>query len=272
MLYSVEAEMADNITELDATIEGMLNPQRERFAALGAAMQGAGAEPHATLKSLTDFAQAMDFEATKAASDIAAIRVDPTIVHDERHLPRFAEDQRLTEAHAVIDKWNGLSQGLVKTLEAQLEAGSLPQPSKDAAERGLTWRGLEFRYGRSSDPDKLVATAMRSIGADPAQDAELFSSSLGADFLKGPGGLNEDQVAGLRQAAVDHYVSRQDGSRTAQAYRRGLTVFRASKISGAVSGFRAAAGMRLSQFEESPRGQLIPDARAAARDRKGARR
>lgn len=237
----------NKLSELDQTIETMIAPQESRMAAVGAALNGTGPETAAAFKALREFASGMHLEGTSAASDIAAIRADESIPRDDRHIARFREEQRHTDATTVLQKFNDLAHQQVGQLENALVANLLPRPATDAAQRLLTRDGLRTRYGRISDPEKLLSTIKNRIGEDSGHDSELLSS-YGSDLLEGSG-LRPAQVDGLRAHAIDVYLRRSDGSRTQQASRNALTVFRASNIAGAVAGFHAAGRLRLDSVK-----------------------
>lgn len=146
--------------------------------------------------------------------------------------------------HAVLQKFNDLAHQQASALETALVNGLLPRPATDASTRLLIRDGLRTRYRKITDPDRLLQTITNRIGADAGHDAELLSSSFGADFLEGAG-LNPDQVHGLRAQATEVFLKRTDGSRQQQANRHGLTVFRASNIAGAIAGYRTAGTLRL---------------------------
>jgi hypothetical protein len=237
----------NNLSELDQTIETMIAPQESRMAAVGAALNGAGPEASAAFKALREFASGMRLEGESAASDIAAIRADENIPHDERHLHRIAEEKRRTDANAVLQKFNALGQEHVGKLEGALVANLLPRPATDAAQRLLTRDGLRTRYARHTDPEKLLSTLQRRIGEDAGHDSELLST-YGADVLEGAG-LTPDQVDGLKAHAIEVYLKRNDGSATQRAARNALTVFRASNLAGAVAGFHMAGRLRLDSVK-----------------------
>jgi hypothetical protein len=252
-----------NATELDQTIDKMLGPSMSRMQALGAALNGAGAEAAAAYKAMSSFASAQPEVGKKAAESILTLRNDPTLPRDHRLLEG---NERHSTATTMMKKLNDGAHAAHDQLESVLTSALLPGPHKDPAQRLLIRDGLRTRYAHL-DGERLVGALVKRFGENQDHDGELLSS-FGADFLAGAG-VTEDEVGALRAQATAHYIGRADGSKQQQAARKALGTMRELNVKGHLAAYAQAGRLHLTKADDSsPQAQAIQDARAAARDRK----
>lgn len=229
--------------ETDIVIDKFLGPAQQRMQELGGAITGAGPGAQEAYQSMSKFASSLVDVGSSTAESVKKLRMDETLPSAHRLLEGNA---RISTAKTLRTKLNDGMHSEHGKLEQALTTALLPAPHRDPAARALNLKRAELRFGHLSG-EGLVSAIQKRIGIDPVHDSELLSET-GSDFFAGKD-VNEDQVAGLRVAAREAYLQRNDGTRTQAAARLALTKMRELNIKGQLAAFDQAARMHLSKLD-----------------------
>jgi hypothetical protein len=227
---TIAAQQANEMTAFAST----------NIAALGQALEGAGAESLAAYQNLKTTTDALATLGKGAADAIDALNADESKPLEFRRAESFRMRQAADNAMGKMQK---LLQPQVEQLDASLQAAMIPRPHVDTGQRMLIRDEIRAALGAKLDVDSARAYLKT---ASPHHAAELLGD-YGRSLFGGQGQAHV--FAGFRQYGIESLIAAKGGTDRQQAARRALGEFRGRKIAGQVNGIHTAARMHLRRHE-----------------------